>query len=181
MSNDINLITKKAVKFESVPNDRLLIILRISSVVSLIVVVFSVLLLFLLRSQSALASLESQHKTLTSQISALHPRAAKYVLIKNRLQYISGLLDKRSDIEKMLSTVLQDIPQDVSISSLSVTKNSAVVTITSASLVSINTIINHFTDLALVNKLFATVGMDTLNFDTSSKLYSVSIKANNNE
>ena len=177
MSNEINLLKKESPGTTHQISESKFLLVRIFSVTLPFAVVVSLGIIFFLKSQSPVSRLESEQKSLSTQLSLLHTKTAKYMLINERLNFISAILDKRVDLEKLVSFILQDIPSDVSISTLTVSKDEASISLTSPSLLSINKVVEHFLSLAKEKKVLSSVVMNSLNFDTASNIYSISLKA----
>lgn len=174
MSKDINLLLSKKKSFG---NKRLLFLVRITSVSFLAIVLLMSLSLFLIKMRSPLNNLMLEEQSLLSSFSKIHSKTAKYILVSERLDGASEIISQRPDFYKKIDSVLTEIPQGVSVSSISLEKKNVSFNIHSSSLQSLGILLERMIFLIDNNTLFGKVTVGGFNTDFATGIYSASIKA----
>ncbi|MDP3726962.1 MAG: PilN domain-containing protein [bacterium] len=169
MNEDINLIPgKRKVVLEQ---KKIVKRLRILSIVLLSTVAFSSIALFLLKLQSPLPSLKREENTLLASLSLLHQKTAKLLLMKNRLKETAIIEKKRQRLDETIGAVVEGVPADVSLSSLSVGKKDVSITASSNSLSSVNIFLDRLVNKVLQKKTFSKITLDSLSLDSKGNRY----------
>lgn len=119
---------------------------RIIGIGSLCFVLLLSLAFFLLKLFSPLPALQKQDADLFTQLSAKKDTIAKLFIVKDRLALISEILAQRADVSHQLDTVVSYMPEDMTISSLSITDASITVGATASNLDAVNTFLNRLVD-----------------------------------
>ena len=120
---------------------------------------------------------KEQDETLR-KISAYQARQAKLLILENRVNNISEILNKRKDLSKVIQTILIKTPDRTFIKSLEVDGKSVIMTAQSPSLTSIGDFINNFTDMVRKKDLIDSLTINALVFDESRDSYEISLTAN---
>lgn len=169
MNENINLIPGKR---KVVSEQKSLVKrLRMLSIVLLITIVFSSIALFFLKLQSPLPSLQREKNTLLTNLSLLSQKTAKLLLVKNRLKETAIIEKKRQRLDETIGAVVENIPQDVLISSLNVGKKDVLITASSNSLSSMNIFLDRLVEKVLQKKVFSKITLDSLSLDSKGNRY----------
>lgn len=169
MNEDINLVPgKRKIALEQ---KKIVVRLRLFSIILLVIIVFSSITLFLLKLQSPLPSLQREKNTLLTNLSLLSQKSAKLLLMKNRLKEIAIIEKKRQRLDELIGSVLEGVPADVSLSSLNIDKESVSITAASSSLSSINIFLDRLVDKVVKGKNFNKITLDSLSLDTKGSRY----------
>lgn len=172
--NEINLLRQRG--SEDRPSQKLARVLRLTSIVLFSIVGLSSAILFFLNFSSPLSSLQREEATLLSNLSAYQNRFNKYLIIQDRLKNISGVLSKRTKYNEKIDALLQKVPQDVFINSLSVDAKSMQISVSSHSLSAVNTLIDNTLEL-VADKKIKRLTMNSLSFDVGRGQYLLSLSA----
>lgn len=173
MNDDINLVPgKRRIAFEQ---KKLVLRLRLFSIILLIVTVFSSVLLFLFKLQSPLPSLQREKNMLLTNLSLLSQKSAKLLLMKNRLNEVVIIEKKRQRLDELIGSVLEGVPQDVLFSSLSIDKKSVSITASSNSLSSINIFLDRLVNKVVKGKNFNKITLDGLSLDSKANRYIIAL------
>ncbi|PIT89380.1 MAG: hypothetical protein COU27_00595 [Candidatus Levybacteria bacterium CG10_big_fil_rev_8_21_14_0_10_36_7] len=125
MKEEINLVTNAHVESKNVRR------LFLSSVVVFGLAFFAAVVLvgyvFLLKSN--FSSLDEKEQNTKTQISALSDKKNKFLITKDRLLSINALLRLRKNFEEKLEPIISLIPQELTITGLSVTDERVQVTL----------------------------------------------------
>lgn len=175
MSKNINLLPSKTKKASS--HKRLLLIFRAAAIFSLAAVLLMSLSLFLIKMRSPLNNLMLEEQSLLSSFSKIHSKTAKYILVSERLDGASEIISQRPDFYKKIDSVLTEIPQGVSVSSISLEKKNVSFNISSSSLQSLGVLLERLVFLLDNNTLFGKVTVGGFNTDFTTGVYSASVKA----
>lgn len=173
--NEINLLRRGESEIKK--PQKLERILRLTSVILLSVVGLSSVTLFILNTTSPLSSLEKEESTLLSQLTAYQNQFNKYLIIQDRLKNISGILSKRTSYTVKINTLLQKVPQNVVVGSLSIDGNNVQMSVSSNSLSAINIFIDNTVELATDKKMFKRLTMNGLSFDVERGQYLLTLQA----
>lgn len=136
----------------------------------------SSLLLFILTLSPALPSLKQQENNVMTNLSFTQGKVAKYLLVKNRLTLITGILKNRYPLESVVATLLQQIPDDVSLNALSVSNKTLSMNLSSDSVLSLNTALNNITALMNNNKIIKKMVLQGISANQGSTSYVLTIK-----
>lgn len=155
--------------------NRSLAVFRWISAVSLILVLALSIATFLLNYYSPLTGLKEQQASLLAEFDSLNNKAAKYLYLKDRLIKIKNILDSRKSLYKESNYILTGLPVDVTLGSLSISKNDVKVSASAYSLTSLNTFMMNMVKLSEGKKIFSKVTLDSLGVDTLTGRYSLSL------
>lgn len=174
MNEDINLIPNK--KRDVVLQAKLVYRIRIFSTAILIFIALMSMLLFVVRLNSPLTSLKKEEAVLLSNISLLHEKTARLLLLKNRLKEISEIRSKRISLDQTISKVTAIIPSEMTIDLLSVDKTTVAITASSGSLATINQFLDSLVESVTTQKVFKKITLQNLSLDNKSRKYIISVK-----
>ncbi len=171
--SDINLLRKKAQNSKS--SERTLRVLRRTSFIFLFLTAISSIGLFLLNFTSPTSSLQREESKLTSSIAVYQDKAIKFLVINERVKNISTVIAKRKSYWKNIGGVINSLPSNVGVDSLSVNNNKISIVSSSESLLAINTFLDNLTSFSLKKQFFGKVSLTDLTFDTERKQYRASL------
>lgn len=173
MSNEINLLPFKRKNLYRYK--KALQTTRIISVFLLLLLMVSSLIVFYFKSRLSIDSLKKEEENVLSNISRMRSKKARLALISDRLQSIEEIIDRRPDYEYRLGVILQNAPNDVSITELNITNNAISFNAQSNSLYSIGILMDNLVSMVTEKSVFSKV---TLQYLSAGKSYSIAIKAN---
>lgn len=174
MKSEINLLSPAQI--DRTKSSGVLRVLRIAAISCLFALLgISVILFFLSRELSPVAIKNKENEVLRS-LSLLHKREAKLAVINDRIKGIPGLIEGRPGFDLLINSILQKIPEGVSINSMAFDKDKVILTVSSSSLLSINNLMNNLIEMASNRKIIKDVTVDSLTADVKGGRYSLSIK-----
>ncbi|QQG40690.1 MAG: hypothetical protein HYV37_04000 [Candidatus Levyibacteriota bacterium] len=176
MNDKINLL--KGSKAKRFRQEKILKIIRISSVVSLTLVVLTSLIFFFLKFRLGVESLKEKENAAISQITAVSKKAGKLLYAESRIKDISDILKKRSTFDGVITETVNVIPSNITVQSLNLDKKNLSMTITSSSLLSIDKLLNGFENLSENKKIFAKITLEGLTVDPKTGKYTISLTGN---
>lgn len=175
MNSDINLVLEKNQK------DLLLKkrakIFRNTAVISLSVISFLSVVLFILASTSSLSSIKKSESSVLQNIAFLHKKSIKLYFLNDRVNNISKILIKRKDYTKAVDAVLSQIPDTATPTIFQIDKDGMTLKITSKSLVPINKFMDGFIELSQTKKIIKDLIISALTLDKQTETYSLLVKA----
>ena len=173
MSSDINLLPEK--RKSSYRYRQIVKVFKIVSIAILIVITISSITVFFLKSRSSLPSLEKEEKDIISNINLQSTKAVKFILVSTKLKSISEIITKRADFSKRITTVMQKIPEDVSIDSFSIGENGLGISASCNSLYFCGVMFDEFTSMVAGKDLFKYVYLKNLTYNVSNNKYLFSL------
>lgn len=131
---------------------------------------------FFLKSQ--LSSLQSDTDKIKLQITTLSSTEAKVVALKERLSSAEKLINTRTDLGAKTASILNIIPQNLSIESVNAGEKSVTIRVTSDNLFSLNSLIEEGIITLIKNKSYGITKADLSAFkvDTKNGNYSLSFQ-----
>ena len=177
ISQGINLLRGRQ-KGQLLRERKLLRALRIVSIVLLLLVCFFSGFLFFFATRSSLPPLKKEEETLLSNLSTLHTKAVKLLLTQNRVKEIAGIIEKKSSFDKIIDTMTQSVPKNVSVQSFALDKKSVTMTIASSSLSPIDTMFNGLENMVRNKIFFSKLTLDSLDVNTKTGQYIISVSLN---
>lgn len=173
MNKQINLVSHKKKKLLN--RDRLLRLVVFLSRISMAMVVLSAIGLFVLNRSATLPILEQQDKTITSNLSFVQQKIIKFLLIRERLQDINPLINNGSTLTTTLTDISNELPSNVSLTSVSLRDKKLSLVVSSPSLTAIGTLLDYF--IMQVNKknIYKTVTISNFTADSNSGKYTLNL------
>lgn len=175
MSNNINLIQGEN-KININRRNRTFVLKIISIVFLSSVAIFSITL-FILNSRISVDAVKNQENDVLKKISSFSQRSAKYNLLNDRLRGIVSLLNSRKNYVSFLNTVISMVPQDASMTTLTLDKDGIFLTVSSSSLLPINKFLTNIVTASSEKHLVRNIVIEGLTVDRESGIYSISVKA----
>jgi len=175
MNSSINLV--KGDTRENLGRAKRTFILRIISIVFLSFIFFLSVVLFLLNLRVSVNSIKKDQAATLRSISLEKNKFAKLNLINDRLKGIRDILRDRKNYTNTLDTLLSQIPQGVTTSSLRIEKKDVTLTVNSLSLLPINRFLNNIIDLSVKKSVVKDMTIESLTIDSKTGIYSLSVKA----
>lgn len=173
MSKNINLLPKKN-KYV-LKHEKVLKSLTTFSIFLLAFVFIVSVSLFLLQKTSSLNQLEKEKEDILVSLTKANEKTARYFFIRNRILEVSDILNKRSNLDKIIDLIQSKVPEDVSIDSLNIDKSSVGISLSSKSLYSINTFLDNISATVLNDKIFGNLTLNTLLLDKVGGFYKISM------
>lgn len=135
------------------------------------------LILFLLNIQLGRETLNKNLAAAENRMKAEDQKAAKLLILENRLTDAAAIIKKRQNSHLVLDLLSANMPQDAKIDSLSVEKKTVTLTVSSSSLLTINTVLNTLNSMAKDKRLIDTVTMNSLILNEQEGRYAVTLDA----
>lgn len=175
MSDSINLVSGKSYQLEK--KLKRLKIIRITAVTSLVFVSLISILLFIITIILPTSSVKKEQQQTLSNIGVLHNKLIKYSLIKDRIKNISDIMKKRKNYSLISNSLLSKAPSDLLIDALSIEDGTVIITVSAASLISINKFIDDIIILGDKGKVIKNVSIQNLILNINTKNYALTMKA----
>lgn len=175
MSESINLVQGEN-KVSLARRNRTLI-LRIISLVFLASVALFSIILFFINNRLSVEDVKKQESITLQKIAQISDRNAKYALLNDRLKGINTILNSRKNYAVFLNAVSGTVPDGAFLTMLTVDKDGLLLTVSSSSLLSINTFLNNIVSQSLNKHLIKDIVIQGLTIDRDNGIYSLSIKA----
>lgn len=172
MDKEINLLSQKT-KFPK--EKKFLSILRILSYGLLIFVFMSAVVVFFLNQFAPDTSLQKEKNSLASTLAFFDTRIGKSLFIESRLNDVSQIMQKRVRNDELLALILKEVPNSVSVQSLTIDKKTFTFTVSSSSLATLNQFTNNLVRQSTQNKSFRKVTLDSLTIDERNNQYVLSV------
>ena len=166
---DINLLPQREKRFLS--EERLLFFTRIAAVSSVVLVLSLSILFFLLSRDPSIVQLKAQQSSIIAQLTLLHDKTAKYLIIVDRLSKIKQLEKKRTGIESALQAIAQQIPNGVIITNLAMDKNVITISLSSTDVSLLGKTLTNFTSLVNGKKVLKSLTVEGIISDEKQKTY----------
>lgn len=168
---DINLIKRESTHVAA----KRLRILRIVSLFAALVVVLSSVVLFVATRQASLEPIKQEQNALLQNISLLQERAAKLNFLNDRVRNVESIIKERKNYTGAVSIILENLPSNVSTSSLTLSEEDMLLTVTSSSLASINEFLNTTIAVSEENHLLRDLTIESLT--SQERQYILTLKA----
>jgi hypothetical protein len=173
MKSGINLINKQDT--ESTVSEEKFRRLRIIAVVFLFGIAFFAITLSFLIALSPLPRLRQQEAVAQRTVAQYHTEIAQLFLIHDRLQSITQIIHDRPTFEKMIALIKSYLSSDMNIISYSMNAKSVSFTVSSLSLVSLNTFIEQMRKEAGSKKLIKQVALADVSTDEFRDAFFITI------
>ncbi|HYK08856.1 MAG TPA: hypothetical protein VEW42_05145 [Candidatus Eisenbacteria bacterium] len=158
--SDINLLPQKSKKFLS--EERLLLGFKIVAVTLVILVVSLSILFFLLSRDGTILAVKNDESRTIAQLTLVQSKTAKYLIIVDRINKIKTLTKKRLSFDTTITTLTQQIPKGVTITSFSLDTKELSLAISTRDLTAIGLLIDNFTQLIGEKKILKTLTIQGL-------------------
>lgn len=174
MSNGINLLGKKNQAAVS-PAARKLWRMRLVAIWSLFVISGFSIILFLLIALSPLPALLQQEKSALATLASHHQEVAKVLFLQDRLQTTSQIIAKRPSFDAKLQAVQDLMPAGIDITEMSIDQKGITVTVSSSSLLLLDTFTNNLLASVDAKKDFSEVVMGKLFINPQRNVFSMTV------
>lgn len=175
MDKNINLVTGKSFDLEK--QQKRIKIAKVVAIFSLTVVVLISLILFLITFFLPISSVKKTEQETLTNISLLHKKLVSFYLVKDRIDNIATTIDKRENYGIVSSAVLQKVPSQLSIETLSIDDKILTVVVTGTSLIPINQVIDDLVVMSNQKKLIKNLLIQSLSLSAQTGRYSLSLQA----
>lgn len=173
MNSGINLLTEK--KKVNSPFLKQLNLMRFFAVALLFGVSAASIILFILIALSPIPELQRQEQVALTTLSQSHTEMAKLAVVNERMDAVAKVLETRTNYDKILSAVKSKMPNSVSITAFTIEQRTINVTVTSRSLLSIDSFITNVIQASGDKKEFSQVTLKNLSRDDQTTLYSATL------
>lgn len=173
MSKGINLLGAEQ-RISAKIGSQKLKILRATAVWSLFGISGASIVLFLLIALSPLPSLQKQEQDVRAALAQHHPDVAKLLLVNDRLKGSEEILARRGSFNQTLDAIQAKMPEDTEITGLVMNDKEISVTISSASLASLNTFMDRIVAATEAKEDFSKVTL--IDFFTNQNVNSYIVK-----
>ena len=175
MNSDINLVSSKTQQLER--EIKRLKMLKIIAIFSLAIVALISILLFFITITLPVSSVKKDQEQALSGISSLHEKFVKYSLINDRLSNIASLIKSRKNYDLLVNTVLNKLPADLTVDSMTIEGKTFTLVISGASLTPIDKFIEDITLLADEEKIIQNLVIEGLLVHAESGKYTLTLEA----
>ncbi len=173
MNSGINLLAEKK-KINS-PFLKQLPVMRFFAVALLFGVSAASIILFILVALSPIPELQQQEQAAITALSNAHPEMAKLAVVNERTNTITKILATRSSYDKTLGAIKTKMPSTVSLTAFTIEKNTVNITVSSKSLLSIDSFINNVMIASGDKKEFSQVTLKKLSQDNLTNQFSATL------
>lgn len=175
MNSDINLVSSKTQQVEA--ELKRIKALKIAAISSLAVVGLISILLFIITVTLPVSSVKKNQEQTLSNISALHEKLTKYTLIDNRVNNIEGIINSRKDYTKLLNTLLDKLPPDLTVDSMIIDAGTFTFVVSAQSLTPIDNFIEDVRILGNKENLIKNLSIQSLIVNAGGAKYILTLQA----
>lgn len=175
MSDHINLLSHKRKSFFN--KESIILLLQFLAKMCLVVTIISSIVLFILNNSGKLPLLEQQGKTISTNLSLEQQKIIKFLLIRERVQNITPLLGKKSQIDTLLSQISSSLPNDASMDSFTLSQKTITIVVSSSSLISINSFLDFAIEKVNQKQLFKKITVTSLSIEGGGNKYRLAVSA----
>jgi hypothetical protein len=174
--SDINLLARQQGSIRD--KARPLRIIRLVAIFFLLFTAISSVGLFILNVQSGLSELEQEEARIISNLALYQQRHAKFNAVNERVRSISTLSSRSNKIDEVIKLVGQAVPSsDFSVDSLVIDEKTILISVSSSSLLSVDSFLSALIKVAFSKKTFGKLTLDNLAYDDKSRRYNISLSA----
>lgn len=173
MNSNINLLQQK--DDQLIKKQKRLKILKLAAGISLAIVAFFSIIIFILSTQFSVSSIKKEQNSVINSISSLKEKAARIILVNDRIKGTSEILSKRRNYSNLIQTVLKSVPSETKTASLDINKDILNMTVSSNSLLSINTYLEEMIKLSQEGKLIKSLAIKGITVNLKMGEYNLSI------
>lgn len=175
MNSNINLLQQK--DDQLIKKQKRLRILKIVAGSSLGVVASFSIIIFLLNIKFSVSSIKNEQNSIINSIASLKTKAAKTILVNDRIKGISEILNKRRDYSSVIQTALKSVPNGAKTTSLDINKDNLNMTVSSNSLLSVNTYLESMIKLSQEGKLINNLAIKGITVNLKTGEYNLSVSS----
>lgn len=166
---DINLLPQRKKGFFS--EERLLFASRVGAISAVVLVISLSLLFFLLSRDPSVVQLKTQQSRVIAQLSLLHDKTAKYLIIVDRINKIKQLEKKRTNIGDNIDVLIREIPNGVTVTNLTMDKATLTVSLSASDVSLLGKALGNFIALVGDKKVLKTLTVEGIVSDEKGKAY----------
>lgn len=141
--SDINLLPQK--RRGRLSQEQVLAYTKILAIGGCILTVSLALILFLLNRDPTLAQIQAQEQTILTQLTILHSKTAKDLIIIDRLKRITKILQNRGVLDKKIADIQKQIPDNITITSFALDNKTIILTLSADSLSPLGALVEKLT------------------------------------
>lgn len=170
---DINLQTKKRVGFFT--EEKLLITAKIAAVILAVTVVSLSILFFFLSKDPTVAQQNADKSQTLAQLTLLHDKTAKYLIIVDRTAKIQALEQKKVHLDQTIAVLVKQIPSGATITDFSLDQHTFSLSVATANLSLLGTTVDNFSNLVGQKKAIQDVTIQGIISDEKGQTYVLTI------
>lgn len=174
MNKSINLLPQKSAGYSR--GRRIVFILRVSALAALVILLSASVATFLLQRRFSPENLKVEENAIVSKMRSVNQKMIKYMYTQNRLTEIKPIINKRTNLDKTISEIAQNIPEGITLDGVVVSRLDLSLSLSSSSLLLSEKLLSGFTQMAENKKLFKTITLDGLSVNPAGK-HTLSIRA----
>ena len=174
MQKEINLLPHKNQGL--LQKEQTIMVVRAIAIFSVVIVLSSYVGVLLLGRNYSLSDAQAQQASMHARLRLLQDKSAQELFILDRVNRIQTILKTRSSLIATISTLQNEVSEDVTIRTIDVTNKSAAMAVSSPSLASLKGFIDSLTLLVNKKKLFQKITINNVVVDSKTGMYSVSIQ-----
>ncbi|HEX7041717.1 MAG TPA: hypothetical protein VF189_00565 [Patescibacteria group bacterium] len=175
MSVDINLLPQKS--RSKLSQEQLLTYSKIGAVISSIVTVTFAVVIFLLNRDPSLAQIQAQEQTILSQLTILHNKTAKNLIILDRVKRIEKIVQTRKTLDKDITSIQKQLPENADVTTFSLDGQHLIMTISAQSLFPLGNFVESMTKDITTKTLIKKVTIEGIISDEKTGNFLLSINA----
>ena len=173
MNIEINLLSRK--RGSAFRNEKILAQLRVTAILSLIVVVVCSVGMFFVNQANSPAALSVQQQTLTTNLSASKDKIASQLQLVDRLTHIQTILTKRASLENNIQLFRKQLPSSVTVTTFALDDKTVSILLYAKDLNTIHTVITNMTNLVKSKKILKTLTVENVVADEKTSRYIISM------
>jgi hypothetical protein len=174
-TSKINLSLNKRQE-ENARSKKQLLALRWLAVGMLFITGTAAIILFILIASSPLPNLRKQENGLLFQMTQLHEKMGKHLLVSDQLRDISTIITTREDITKTIRLIREQMPTTVNLDTFSKDEEGITVFVSSRNLDDIDGFIKSISRITEEDKAFAKIALSNLSMDNLENKYILSLE-----
>ncbi len=151
-------------------------LVRAISLLSVCIVVISIVAVFLIGRSYSVSDAQSQQDAMHARLQLVHGRIIKDLTLVERVSRIQTVLKTRSLLTGTLAILQKQIPQNVSLETVSITATTVTMLVSSNSVSDLQTCIDSFTKLVDKKVLFSKLTINNVVVDAVSGRYTVNMQ-----
>ncbi|HXS14611.1 MAG TPA: hypothetical protein VN711_00610 [Candidatus Saccharimonadales bacterium] len=173
MSTEINLLPQKA--RSRLSHESALAYAKIGAIVVAIITVCLAVLVFLINRDPTLERIGAEQNTILAQLSALHSKTAKDLIIQDRLRRIHGIVTIRGNMDTQLIKISSQLPSSLTVTDFSLDSTKMSITVSSLSLSGMGELIDNLTKLVNEKSVLKGITIQGIITDEQSGTYLMTV------
>lgn len=166
---EINLLQQRSKGFFS--EERMLLFTRVASVVLVVLVISLSILFFLLSKDPAALQQNADRASTLAQLTLLHSKTAKYLVIVDRTNKINLIEQTKIDLSQTISSLVKEVGAGTTITDFSLDQKTFSLSVSSHDLSALGVVVDSFSNLVATGKIIKDVTIQGIISDEKSQIY----------